>query len=403
MKTPESPSAGPASRLAFIDSLRGFALFGVYWANLLLFAGFVFMTEEQRSSLRETPLDAGAEFLQLFFIENKFLGLFSLLFGISFWLFLSRAHSRGGAAASLFYRRIGWLFVIGLIHGWLLWCFDILRFYALWGLLLPLFIRMKPRRLLGCALFAAVLAPALISGVRAWLPAAPEAGPDLDAMTFAAFAHGAYGEVLAANWKYDWYLTESIGQIAYQLAIFGRLLLGLYAARRLDLWNLEAHRLQLRKIWRVSALVGVAGSSVFALDLLQGNGVLLSFARRLIVESGHLGLTLAYASGLALLFQNARWSRAIGLLAPLGRMALTWYLFQTVLGIWLFYGFAHGPALMGRVTSGEIMMLCILGYVAQVVVAHVWMSRFRFGPAEWLWRTLTYWRAQPLKLTSRTQ
>ena len=71
---------------------------------------------------------------ELVFIETKFMGLFAMLFGASFWLFLDRAAARGRRGSGLFYRRIAWLFVIGAIHGWLFWCFDILRFYALWGL-----------------------------------------------------------------------------------------------------------------------------------------------------------------------------------------------------------------------------------------------------------------------------
>ena len=83
------------------------------------------------------------------------------------------------------------------------------------------------------------------------------------------------------------------------------------------------------------------------------------------------------------------------LLAPIGRMALTWYLLQTVFGISIFYGFTHGPALMGKVGTGVLMTLACAGFVAQIAGAHLWLKGFRFGPAEWLWRSLTYWRPQP--------
>src|SRR4029077_9548737 len=138
-----TPAAG---RLEFVDSLRGFALLGVFWANLLIFSGIEYLTKEQRASLFHGRLETIAYFFERFFVENKFMGLFSLLFGISFWLFLSRVGGRAASATALFYRRIFWLFVIGAIHGWLLWCFDILRFYALWAVLLPLFVRTAPKR-----------------------------------------------------------------------------------------------------------------------------------------------------------------------------------------------------------------------------------------------------------------
>ena len=158
-----------SGRLEFIDSLRGFALFGVFWANLLIFSGIGYMTDRQRGSLFTSRLDSIALFLERFFIENKFMGLFSFLFGISFWLFLSRVRARGGSATSLFYRRIFWLFIIGAAHGWLLWCFDVLRFYALWAVLLPLFVRTAPRRLLSIALITSILIPALVAGLRVWI------------------------------------------------------------------------------------------------------------------------------------------------------------------------------------------------------------------------------------------
>lgn len=396
MSAPTSAVSG-AGRLAFIDALRGFALFGVFWANLPIFAGLAYMNDEQRTAVFASPLDGFAQFFELFFIENKFMGLFSTLFGISFWLFLSRVTSRGVSATPLFYRRIVWLFAIGLAHGWLLWSFDILRFYALWAVLLPLVVRTPPGRLLAMAVGCAVMAPALVAGAQVWTSVPADAPVDCDALALAAFTTGRYRDVLAANWAYDWYQTLSVGQIAYQVAVFGRLLLGLYIARTLDLGRLEAHGPLLRRVLLAGAVVGTIGNSVFAWNLLSGPAATpaLAVVRRFVVESGHLGFTLAYASGLALAFQVPRWRRVLGWLAPVGRMALTWYLFQTLLGIWLFYGFARGPALMGQVAPAALVGICLLGFVAQALVARVWLTRFRFGPAEWLWRTLTYWNVQP--------
>ena len=387
-----------ADRLEFVDALRGFALFGVFWANLLLFCGINYMADEQRDALFPGSLDRFAFRFERFFVENKFIGLFSLLFGVSFWLFMRSASSRGAGARALFYRRIGWLFAFGAIHGWLLWAFDVLRFYALWAVLLPLFALVPPRRLLALAVGAGVLVPAIVAGVKAALPGA-EPATDFDALALEAFSNGSFRDVLVANWVYDWYLTLDVGQIAYQLAVFGRLLLGLAVARGLDLGNLGAHRSLLRRVLLVGVLVGILGNAVYAGELLQGASASapVAFLRRFVVESGFLGLTLAYASGLALLFQTAAWKPRIRLLAPIGRMALTFYLLETVFGIWLFYGFPHGPALMGEVGPASIVGIALLGFVLQLALARAWLSRFRFGPAEWLWRTLTYWEVQPFR------
>jgi uncharacterized protein len=385
------------TRHTFVDALRGFALFGVFAANLLIFAGVVYMTDAQKQALASSRLDQAVLFLELFFIENKFIGLFSTLFGVSFWLFLSRIQARGGPATRLFYSRIAWLFVIGAVHGWLLWAFDVLRFYALWAVLLPLFVSWRPRRLVAAAFVAAAVVPALVSGIRAFMPPAGSTGAAFDARALAAFSTGGYGEMLAANWTYDWYLTNSIGQIAYQVAVFGRLLMGLYLARTLALGDLARHRPLLKRTVIVGAIVGIAGNVVFAAEWLSDTAghPSLAFGRRLLVESGFLGFTLAYAAGLALLFLHPGARRLLSELAPLGQMALTFYLLQTVAGIAVFYGVGGG--LMGRVAPAVLAAGCAAGYALQVVLAKAWMKRFRFGPAEWLWRSLTYRTPQPMR------
>jgi len=392
----------PPDRLAFIDSLRGFALLGVFWANLLIFSGISYMTDEQRADLFAGPLDGFAYFFERFFIENKFMGLFSFLFGISFWLFIQSARSRGGAGTHLFYRRTFWLFAIGLIHGGLLWCFDVLRFYALWALLLPLFARTAQRRLLLIALSAGVFLPAVVSGVQVLIATPAESAIDVDAIALAAFSSGTYRDVLEANWQYEKYLTISVGQIAYQVAVFGRLLSGLYVARTLNLGDLARYRTLLRGVLVGGGMVGVAGSALFTGSVFAGHGdsVLSAFVRRLLIEGGQLGLTLSYASGLAMLFLAVRWSAWVRVFAPVGRMALTWYLFQTLFGIWLFYGFMPGPSLMGKVGPAAIAAIAVGGFVIQCALARAWLARFRFGPAEWLWRTATYWKVQPLAASS---
>jgi uncharacterized protein len=388
-------------RLTFIDSLRGFALFGVFGANLFIFSGYTYMNDSEKAAVTTTALDKIVHLFESFVVENKFMGLFSFLFGISFWLFLDRVGARGAPATKLFYRRIGWLFVIGCVHGWLLWCFDILRFYALWAIVLPLFVRVRLSRLLVLTLSVAVLAPALIAGIRAVL-SPPSAGPEYDAMALLAFSTGSYVKFLSVNWQYDWYLTNSIGQLGYQLGVFGRLLLGLYAARAFDLSNLGQHRSALIRILFIAVPVGAVGNTIFAGEFLSGSHkFFLALSRRLMVEAGYLGFTLTFATGLALLYLRPRWKNLVALLAPLGQMALTAYLLQTVFGIWLFYGFAPGPHLMGKIGPAWLGLIWLVGYAVQVVLAYAWMRRFRFGPAEWLWRTLTYWQVQPMKRVSQ--
>ena len=400
------PSEPPTltDRLEYVDALRGFALFGVLGANLFIFSGFSYMTDAQRAALPTASLDKFVYLLDLILIENKFMGLFAFLFGVSFWLFLARLRQRGFAGTGLFYRRLLWLFLFGAIHGWLFWCFDVLRFYALWGLLLPLFLRVSNKALLSAALFCAVLAPALISGFRSLLLPHSAADPTIDALALQAFSSPDYADFLRANWRYDWYLTLSVGQIAYQVAVLGRLLLGLYAARSLVLADLRSHYPLFRALLIVGAVVGLGGNILVAgqyLDSAATGSFLLPFGRRLIAELGYLGLTLAYAAGLALLFQKPWWLRPLRLLTPVGRMALTCYLLQTLFGLWLFYGFMPGPKLMGTIGPVWLLPIWLGEYAIQLWFASAWLRRFRFGPAEWLWRSLTYSKIQPFRTANR--
>ena len=376
--------------------LRGFALFGVYGANLMVFSGLILLPDGGRAVF-SGGADRMAQFLEAFLVENKFMGLFSFLFGVSFWLFLARIGARGAAATALFYRRIGWLFVFGAIHGWLLWTFDILRFYALWAVLLPLLVRVPLRTLLALALGLSVLAPAVVAGIHGALPATVAHDAAVDASTLEAFSRGTWLEALVANWRYDWDLTLSLGQLSYQLSVAGRLLLGLWAARALDLESPERHRPLLARVLVLGLVIGTPGNLVFALEAwADPPGAWACFLRRLLVEAGFLGFTLAFAAGLTLLFFRPVGRAALVHLAPLGQMALTAYLAQTLLGIWLFYGYPRGPHLMARIGPAWLGAIWLAGYAVQVGLAQAWRRGFRYGPMEWLWRTLTWGEVQPI-------
>lgn len=389
-----------SERLDYIDSLRGFALFGVFGANLFIFSGLSYMTDAQKAALPTAAIDRTVQFLELVFIETKFMGLFALLFGVSFWLFLSSVRARGLEGTALFYRRIFWLFVFGSIHGWLLWAFDILQFYALWAILLPLFLRVSLRALFAWAIAFAIVAPALVSGIQSvtfWGHLVDPATANAAARQ--GFASPDYVQMLRANYLYNWYLTLSFGQIGYQVAVFGRLLFGLFLARTGVMMDL--HRYRRVFVWTLvcGGAYGLVANYFDASGILEpprGSGFVWPFTARLIEESGYLSLSLSYASALALLFQ-APWGRWVRMLRSMGRLALTFYLGQTLFGLWLFYGFMPGPHLFARTGAVWLVPIWFGGYALQVAIADWWLKHFRFGPAEWLWRCLTYWKLQTFR------
>lgn len=382
------PTPGP-ERIAALDALRGFALAGILFANLPLFAGHPYMTEAQLAALPTAAADAVVSTATVLLVEDKFMGLFALLFGVGAALQLARARARGARGLRLHLRRLGWLLVIGSLHGWLLWTFEILRFYALWGLLLPLFERLRSRALLAASLVVGVAVPVAWRGAVVALGVAASPRPRV----LEAFATGDYLDVLAANWAFDWDLTFSPTQGAYQATVLGRMLLGLWVGRRILAGGVPEPAL-LRKVALVCLPVGLAGSAVHAglLDLKR------TVWRPLPVEVGALGLTLAWVALFLLAWRSRAGARGLSLLAKVGRMSLTHYLLQTAFGLWLFYGFLRGPALMGRVGAAPLVAVWASVFAMQVALSHLWLRRFAFGPAEWAWRSLTYGAPQPWRL-----
>jgi uncharacterized protein len=113
---------------------------------------------------------------------------------------------------------------------------------------------------------------------------------------------------------------------------------------------------------------------------------------------GELGMAAAYAAGITLLFQRDAWQRRLAVFAPVGRMALTNYFLQSVMGVLLFYG--YGLGLMGKLSSAAQLAVPVGLFALQAVFSHLWLARFRFGPIEWVQRSLTYGKAQPMRRAS---
>jgi uncharacterized protein len=253
-----------------------------------------------------------------------------------------------------------------------------------------LFDRLRDRALLLSALGLGVVLPGVWRAAGIALGASRGTKPDV----LAAFATGDFADSVAANWAFDWYLTLGPTQVAYQGAVLGRILLGLWLSRRLLAAGMPS-RANLVGAALCLLPVGLVGSAVFA--------GLLEVAREtvwrpLVVEAGTLALTLACLALFLAAWATRRLARALVPLAAVGRMSLTNYLLQTAFGLWLFYAFMPGPGLMGRLGAAALVPVWAAVFAAQVALSHLWLRRFAFGPAEWLWRSLAYGRLQPWRL-----
>ena len=414
MTTAKEPTQ-PSERVAVIDILRGFAVFGILLVNMLYFAHPVYRAVLDIGTWTN-PIDQAASLFIAFFAEGKFFTLFSLLFGLGLAIQLQRAEAKGRSVVPLYVRRLLVLLLIGLAHAVLLWWGDILVYYALLGFVLLLFRHSEPRWLLRWALALLIIPLAMTAGrvtLLEFARATPDGAAQLEAVLadssvqFQAASEQALEvyrsrDVLAmipqriADWDLAATSMLSGGMLFLVLAMF---LVGLYVGKQQLLHNAAAHLPLLRKVFCWGAVIGISGNllhvvlahGVIALELT--GGTLIGRAGYLI---GAPAQSLAYATGLVILMQSAAWHKLLSPLAAVGRTALSNYLLQTVICTTIFYG--YGLGLFGQIGPAACLALTIAIFGLQVPVSNWWVKRFRYGPAEWLWRSLTYGNLQPLRL-----
>ena len=369
----------PGERIVALDVLRGFAMFGVLVAYCVWNLGTLPYD-------RYGPIDRALGQALAFAIDGKFYTILAFLFGLGFQLQLS--HWESGDAMRLYLRRLAVLAVIGLVHGALLRNGDILLPYALTGFLLAPFRRASNRVVLVAA-FLMLLYPLVAYAV--WEAAAlpiPER-PETEGM-------GHLPGNLA--WLGYWYRTAILEWPA-NLTLF---LLGFYAGRSGIVARLSARPHLAGRILLAGALAGIvlflARDGLAREAPLRDWPDLQAFAGRLLFTFHAWGLAAAYGAALLLalrLPRNRFWSEP---LAALGRMALTNYLLQAALIVPICIAFD----LFDRFSTSRGLLLALPVFLLQLAFSRAWLQRFEFGPAEWLWRLLTYGRLPSARAAAET-
>ena len=405
LETQTAQPVGRAERMDVLDVIRGFAVFGILLMNIVPFSGALMFNLGDAASLPGARFDRAGEFFLEFFAHAKFYSLFSLLFGVGFAMFLERASARGADPARLFRRRLTGLLIIGLVHSIFVWYGDILSVYALLGFLLLPFRRSSNRTLLvwgfvACAAPILIYGVALLAAIAAGVNAEPAAGEGLPPFlvnAIHAFGSGTYLDVVRGNLVFTGAGWVRRIVTLFILRMFGMFLLGVWA-HRVGLFREPArHRALLGRVCLWSFVLGAPAS---ALGAWMGDpGVqfipdVRGFVGTILLCVGSTGLCFFYASGLTLLFQKPTWRARLLVLAPVGSMALSNYLLQSLLAIPIFYGLGFG--LFNHVSVVVALAIACVIFAAQVVISKVWASRAAYGPAEWLWRQFTYQRRFPL-------
>jgi len=398
-------------RIDLIDVVRGFALFGVLLANLVWITTDVLLTDTRLSQLPTAPLDRIAEHLVVLFVDHKFYTLFSFLFGLGFVLQLSRAEARGYNVVAVYTRRVSILAVIGLLHIALVWYGDILLVYAIGGFGLLIVRHWNTRLLITLALTLALFARATVD-VTPPTPVTLD-HPQTDAeirdaekeRKLAIFDGTSYRAIARENASFYYRDIVERGVGLFLLPqVFARFIFGLYVGRRN--WALRTSELcpALRRLlpWTFAAGVIGNGTAMFIEEFQQANVIgrnaFWVHAFQPVEEAGILALAFTYLIGLVLLFHRSdAWRRRLAYFTPVGRMALTNYLTQSVLYLLLFTGVGFG--MYGEVGPAWCVVLAPIIFAVQMAFSGWWLTRFRFGPAEWVWRTLTYGQMQPMRIS----
>jgi uncharacterized protein len=392
-----APASGE-ERLDVVDALRGFALFGILLANILYWSGWGMVTDAQRIAWGGAAGDLWQYRFHHLLVDGKFYTIFSFLFGAGFALQLERLLRRGHDGLRIYRRRVLVLLAIGTVHSVLIWDGDILMLYALLGLLLPLFHRWTRRALVWAGLVLVFVVP--FAGMALFEAFGWKPQDWFYAQSFAAAE--AFGADTAPDKVLEWmqstHWRDRLAWIAsgtqYSFGIrietwripkvLGIMLIGMAAGRGLAAGTLLADRALLKRVLAAGLLVGLPASLAYA--LVRGNGQ-QSWPSLI----GTVPLAFAYASAFALAWPRA--SRWLGVFAAPGRMALTNYLVQSVVGVVLFYGTGFG--LVGRLPILGFYAYAVVLFALQAWFSRWWLARHAQGPMEALWRRWTYGKAAP--------
>lgn len=406
MSTPNTIAApvAPAERIQALDILRGIAVMGILIMNIQSYSmiSAAYMNPTAYGDL--TGLNKLVWVLSDIFANMKFWSIFSILFGAGIVLFTSKVEEKGVKSAALHYRRSFWLLVIGLIHAYLFWHGDILVTYALCALFIYLFRKLSSKKLLitGLILFIVPFTLYLffgwsmrfwpeeaINGQMAWWQPAQE----VISKEIATYK-GTFFEQMSHRIPYSLMFQTFIFLIYAGWRAAGLMLIGMALFK----WDF----LTARRSNRLYFIVLLCGFAIGFPLIIYGQSRNFAEGWRLTYSMfigsqfnycGSLFVALGYISVIMLAAKASALKKILKPFAAVGRTAFSNYLGQTLICTTLFYG--HGFALFGDVERRTQILIVFAIWVVQLIVSPLWLRFFRFGPFEWLWRSLTYMKLQP--------
>jgi uncharacterized protein len=422
---------GTEQRVRELDVLRGVALFGVFLMNMIgLTEAEVMSTSIQLESLQTAHLDHISLSVINWLFLDKANTLFAFLFGLGFYLQMERIEARGADFARIYRRRLSVLLLMGVTHIVFIWMWDILHLYAIAGFFLLAMRKVKTRTLLVggilLALFGRIAQDSLaeFAGLNSWhgypSPYSDSAVIVRQGLSAAGDYVGLFHEFARLN-LVDYLLNASI--VGWLLYVLGRFMLGAWVGRHGWIQRAAAYLPGFKRtMWMTlpaGLIVGAISQLIFAYaqsgydqSAYNATGVYVEpspmsrwehwlFVGRTLHLFAVPLLATGYVCAIVVGLHTTFGKRLLTPFAWSGRMALTNYFGQSLFYAVVMFGVGPGLDLAGRIGATEVFAMIVVAYATQVLFSRWWLSRFRYGPAEWVWRGLTYGKWPQLTLTQR--
>ncbi len=388
------------SRIEIIDVWRGFAIFGIFVVNIVIMNS-TFLNQDEFAKQWTSDIDQIAErILQLFFY-TKFFPIFSFLFGLGIAMQAIKRVEENGDSVSFFVRRMLILFFFGVFHIVFLWSGDVLNLYAILGLLTLFMLKKSNNTILALAVFF-LLFP-FYEPLFKWLFGIFNFKPD-------GYLADYNGSIVNETIRYGTYmegvklrLLEYLGNVPM---FFGYLapvalsmfLLGLYLGKNKIQESLEMFIQRIQKPMLILAVITNMYRGLFLfvlpnLDVYKTEIWHPIFVKLMVLSDVTMGLFYLWIIGW--LWYYTKWKIVLSPLKYAGRMALTNYIMQSVIGLFLFSSI--GLKLYESLSPAQTFLTAITVFIIQVLLSKIWLTYFRYGPLEWVWRCFTYKEVLPIR------
>ena len=398
-------------RIELIDAIRGFALLGILMVNMPLMyepMSKIMLGSKEHVNL----LQYLSETFIKFFFEGKFFLIFSTLFGYGFYIFMQKAEDIKFSVLTVFRRRLFVLLLFGLLHIFLLWGGDVLFVYSLFGFLLILFRNSANKTIIRWALFFIlfpVVALIVLTSFFIILNSIPEMKTEIDLQNQESliyyedmvnrarqtYSSGTFPEIISMRLE-EYFDSFLVNILFFCPTIMGMFLIGLLAAKNNFFSDVQHKKEIFKRFIKIALPTGIICNLFYVISLSYADFLSVDFwllLNSVMGLAGGLTFSLCYISLISLSFIYNKNNFLIRNLVPVGRMALTNYLSQSLICAILFH--SYGFAFYSKIEIWQGILLTFLIFSIQIIFSRIWLRYFLFGPLEWIWRSLTYLKFQP--------